>query len=336
MFESAQMVKEHITTHLTDLPFPCDRCDYSFETQEQLEEHELKHAEMEYEDQIEKEVLSEALQTDKRKDEDDDVTENEELEEGEMMVTEYTIPDISKPDIVVRLAGSSSKQSKASRIFNLNEQHSQGFILDQNEDLIQTQTVDVQSEKNRSDKNVDDGNDGTMEEYRFLKDEVLSDPEDNEMGQQRIGKSLIIYHHKKSDKSVLDDREEVPKEEIMEPIKPIVRQEGTKVYQRKIPLGRKASEPAQERQECQETSIRLSSLQNSTQRKVSVANATKTLNAQIAQKTVRRVQKFIITKDEMKNMAKQGKSKHHITYFQVLVCINELERVKRSDSQAKL
>ena len=50
------MVKEHITTHLQGLPFPCEKCDYSFETQEQLEEHELKHAQMEYEEEIEQEV----------------------------------------------------------------------------------------------------------------------------------------------------------------------------------------------------------------------------------------------------------------------------------------
>lgn len=50
------MVKDHITTHLQGLPFPCEKCDYSFDSEKQLIEHEVKHAEMEYEDQIEKEV----------------------------------------------------------------------------------------------------------------------------------------------------------------------------------------------------------------------------------------------------------------------------------------
>lgn len=50
------MVKDHITTHLQGLPFPCEKCDYSFDSENQLIEHEVKHAEMEYEDQIEKEV----------------------------------------------------------------------------------------------------------------------------------------------------------------------------------------------------------------------------------------------------------------------------------------
>lgn len=51
-FENADAVKEHISTHLSGLPFPCEKCSYSFETKEQLEEHELKHAEMEYEEQV--------------------------------------------------------------------------------------------------------------------------------------------------------------------------------------------------------------------------------------------------------------------------------------------
>lgn len=70
-FENATEVKDHITTHLAGLPFPCDKCDYSFETQEQLEAHEIKHAEMEYEDQIEREVNLESAGR-KASDEEDD------------------------------------------------------------------------------------------------------------------------------------------------------------------------------------------------------------------------------------------------------------------------
>lgn len=80
-FENAQKVKEHITTHLSGLPYPCDKCDYSFETQDQLEEHEVKHAEMEYEEQIEKELTEEEMQKRAEEeaaeylDDDDDIEE---------------------------------------------------------------------------------------------------------------------------------------------------------------------------------------------------------------------------------------------------------------------
>ncbi|XP_017781219.1 PREDICTED: zinc finger protein 568-like [Nicrophorus vespilloides] len=82
-FQNAQEVKDHITTHLAGLPFPCDKCDYSFESHDQLEEHELKHAEMEYEEQIEQEVSQEAR---------NDVIEfvEEEFEDDDE-ITEFTI-----------------------------------------------------------------------------------------------------------------------------------------------------------------------------------------------------------------------------------------------------
>lgn len=87
-FFNAKDVKEHITTHLAGLPYPCDKCDYSFETQDHLEEHELKHAEMEYEEQIEQEVTQEARNK-RLQDTDNDDTMDEDGDDDEMV--EYTI-----------------------------------------------------------------------------------------------------------------------------------------------------------------------------------------------------------------------------------------------------
>lgn len=42
-FDDAQTVKDHITTHLSGLPFLCFKCDYSFENENDLLEHEQKH-----------------------------------------------------------------------------------------------------------------------------------------------------------------------------------------------------------------------------------------------------------------------------------------------------
>lgn len=96
-FESAKMVKDHITTHLSGLPYPCDKCDYSFETQDQLEEHEVKHAEMEYEEQIEREVNQEAQM------EDEGGEEEEEEEDSGDDIAEFTITnDIDNPQIIRR------------------------------------------------------------------------------------------------------------------------------------------------------------------------------------------------------------------------------------------
>lgn len=94
-FENAKMVKEHITTHLSGLPYPCDRCDYSFDTQDQLEEHELKHAEMEYEEQIEKEVSLEVQHSATMSDENEEYVSEEENE-----VAEFTITNPENPEVV--------------------------------------------------------------------------------------------------------------------------------------------------------------------------------------------------------------------------------------------
>lgn len=94
-FENAQKVKEHITTHLSGLPYPCDKCDYSFETQDQLEEHEVKHAEMEYEEQIEKETTEEELMKAKGEMGEDDSDEED--------MAEFTITNaLETPEVVRR------------------------------------------------------------------------------------------------------------------------------------------------------------------------------------------------------------------------------------------
>ncbi|XP_018320821.1 zinc finger protein 502 [Agrilus planipennis] len=103
-FENAKMVKEHITTHLAGLPYPCDKCDYSFDTQDQLEEHELKHAEMEYEEQIEREVTEEAMQqqqqrTDHYSGMGDD---GDEAYSGEEDIAEFSITSADNPEIIRR------------------------------------------------------------------------------------------------------------------------------------------------------------------------------------------------------------------------------------------
>lgn len=94
-------MKEHITTHLSGLPYPCDKCDYSFETQEQMEEHEVKHAEMEYEEQIEKEVTEEEMQ--KRAEEEDEKHFMSDEDEDDDDVAEFTITnDMENPEVVRR------------------------------------------------------------------------------------------------------------------------------------------------------------------------------------------------------------------------------------------
>uniref|UniRef100_A0A6P7GTW4 Zinc finger protein 708-like n=1 Tax=Diabrotica virgifera virgifera TaxID=50390 RepID=A0A6P7GTW4_DIAVI len=98
-FETVDLVKEHITTHLASLPFPCDKCDYSFETEEQLEEHELRHAEMEYEEQIEKEVFSESIMqiTRPHSEEEDEAMEEDEGTEINAL-TRLMTPSLADPN----------------------------------------------------------------------------------------------------------------------------------------------------------------------------------------------------------------------------------------------
>lgn len=111
--------------------------------------------------------------------------------------------------------------------------------------------------------------------------------------------------------SLVEDLEETSPEEI-EPIKPIIRHEGTKVYQRKPPVGRKIPGTLPE-------PIRLSSLEEPPQlqdsnmlrlrdlspKTLSSIQTKKIVDMKMGNKVVK-VQKYIITKEEMKQMAKQG------------------------------
>lgn len=110
---------------------------------------------------------------------------------------------------------------------------------------------------------------------------------------------------------LIEEPQETPKEDI-EPIKPIVRQEGTKVYQRKAPVERKIPEilpeaikpVSEEPPQVQDTStVRVRDLSPTT---LSSLQTKKVVDMKMGNKIVK-VQKFIITKEEMKAMAKQGK-----------------------------
>ncbi|KAG5891868.1 hypothetical protein JTB14_015887 [Gonioctena quinquepunctata] len=259
-FDNAQMVKQHITTHLAGLPFPCEKCDYSFETADQLEIHELKHAEMEYEEQIEKEVFSEGLMGQTEDGQDVRMAAsgemNSEEEEGEEYEDEevYTIPIMSNPEV-----------------------------------------VPVRKHKQQQQQAQEDVEEEDIENYSgFLKNEICSEEEENE-------------GHTESDHNT---SEELLEEE---PIKPIIRQEGTKMYQRK---------PSDKKPQLPTLDVRQSSLREtpSASPEVRVETTYGNLSPQtisnfhnkqvspskkVGDKTVR-VQKFIVTKEEMKALAKQG------------------------------
>ncbi|CAH1171139.1 unnamed protein product [Phaedon cochleariae] len=282
VFETANMVKEHITTHLTGLPFPCEKCDYSFESADQLEEHELKHAEMEYEDQIEKEVISEAHRKGGQKnvgsaaddDEEDDeeldaVEEDEEQFEGEDEyenedVRQYTITDIDNSEII-----------PTSQLVQQQQQQQQRQNQVQQVEMKRQQQQHIQ-------KGVQEESNEEHFEMDYMKNEIHSEEE-------------MEMHEPENDNAEYADQ--VVQQQ---PLKPIVRQEGTKMYQ-----GR-----ATERRPHivnEEISVRQSSL-TIPETPIEIDAATtlqSTVNRKIGDKVVK-VQKFILTKDEMKAMAKQG------------------------------
>lgn len=175
-------MKEHITTHLTGLPFPCERCDYSFETNDQLEEHQLKHAEMEYEEQIEKEVLKEALQN-----VDTKCSPHNIMEEDASQMTEYTIDDFSNQELsaVPRKKSNIIKvgQTKAKTAVN---QAPNEFDQSTNQKPVhvedhQPQTHHTHDKTSLIDERVHAGN-----YVPFLKDEVDSDVEEMGIPQEAI------------------------------------------------------------------------------------------------------------------------------------------------------
>lgn len=141
-FESAQMVKDHITTHLSGLPYPCDKCDYSFETQDQLEEHEVKHAEMEYEEQIEREVSQEAQMEDEGGEEEDEEDSGDDI-------AEFTITnDIDNPQIIRRSKREPKIKNYAQFLKQeLGSDDEEGHNDDTSEDVVQSLSKSVSEEE---------------------------------------------------------------------------------------------------------------------------------------------------------------------------------------------
>lgn len=249
-FDNAKQVMNHITTHLSGLPYPCDKCDYSFDTQDQLEEHEIKHAEMEYEEQIEQEVSQEVNrdideENNEEEGEDEEEDENKEDEESDNEITEYTITSTENPEIIRR----SKRHSKI---------------------------------KNYA---------------QFLKEELGSDVED----------------------SIIPDNEDEPheitpdiKEDETQSIKPIIRCEGTKVYARKNPPEKpKVSElklPQAQTANPDDINQRITTLENLglTKQDVQALPNKQFVDMKIGDKTVR-VQKLMMTKAEIEQMAREGK-----------------------------
>lgn len=191
-FETAQLVKEHITTHLTGLPFPCEKCDYSFETSEQLEEHELKHAEMEYEEQIEKEVIKEALT---KVEVQNPLKKNKGTEVQNVTVTEYTIDDFTNDElsVVPRKKSKISKgNSNKTKCENSQLQESLGQLPEKTSECIEEthphQLNLVNANLELLDQGVHAGN-----YVPFLKDEVDSDVEEMGIPEEAIQQGEIFF-----------------------------------------------------------------------------------------------------------------------------------------------
>lgn len=243
-FETAQKVKEHITTHLSSLPYPCEKCDYSFETQSQLEEHEMKHAEMEYEEQIEKEVTAEELQKRAASEEGDcDDDDDQYLVDDD--IAEFTITsDLDNPEVVRR-------SKRESKIKNYAE---------------------------------------------FLKEELGSDVED-------------IQDDDDTSQDVTPTKAVVPDED---PIKPIVRTEGTKVYSRKSNTNKAKPIILNATLEQKETNLeQINEPQslanfNYTDEAIEALGNKQFVDMKIGGKLLR-VQKMVVSEAEIQAMAKEGR-----------------------------
>ncbi|CAH1964115.1 unnamed protein product [Acanthoscelides obtectus] len=296
-FETAAQVKEHITTHLAGLPFPCQRCDYSFETEEQLELHELKHAEMMYEDQIEREVITEAI-------------EKGEMTFGNVAADEETpvVENFPKKQLRVsnkkRRIGANSGSLEVLRTYG--DRRNTEMEEEGEESEVQEYTI-VNLDNPAPD--VDEADGSTEPANDFLKDEIDAEFEANEPVQKI-------------------EPEEIESENT-ERLKPIIRQEGTKVYTRKFapqkrPHNVKNFAQIQQQQQQQPMDTITIDDDNATANVIEDATPVEerlppSLNQLRSEPVyekkaklksmggkVVKVQKFIITKEEMKAMAKQG------------------------------
>ncbi|KAJ8977991.1 hypothetical protein NQ317_004536 [Molorchus minor] len=122
----------------------------------------------------------------------------------------------------------------------------------------------------------------------FLKDELSSDAEDTPAAAE----------------TPQEDQPQEPPEESIEPIKPIVRQEGTRVYQRKAPISRKLPTIVQNPKNVAPLE-HLTQLEQLTPETINTMPTKNAVDMKLGDKVVR-VKKFIVTKEEMKAMAKQG------------------------------
>lgn len=272
-FDSAHSVKEHISTHLSGLPFPCEKCSYSFESREQLEEHELKHAEMEYEEQIEKEVVEEARAQGQISGDMESADEDDEEFGGDHM--------------------------------GRNGEDDEEYIVDEDEEISFAASISSQSEGTlrRSSRPRK-----TKQFVDFLKSEAESDPENEEYQQQEPSNEERQMHQTAE---IETDISQDGEESI---IKPIFRKEGMKMYQRKNPIKRPRvvtnvsidkmkTAPLSQINQPQVTTIENLGL---TTKDLEQLPTEKYVDMKIGNKTVR-VQKLVLTREEMKAMAREGR-----------------------------
>ncbi|KAH1012826.1 hypothetical protein HUJ05_011912 [Dendroctonus ponderosae] len=129
-FDNVNLVRDHINSHLQGLPHQCQKCDYSFETEKQLVRHELKHAEMEYEEQIEKEVISEVNNVDKVETDDYFSADDDDVEEAQTHSTEkHTDADGLKQFFESEAANLEDEQDLTNTIAGFNDEESQDSVI---------------------------------------------------------------------------------------------------------------------------------------------------------------------------------------------------------------
>ncbi|CAG9772573.1 unnamed protein product [Ceutorhynchus assimilis] len=268
-FESAKMVKDHITTHLLELPYPCEKCDYSFDTHKQLVEHEVKHAEIEYEEQIEKEVSTE-FRT--RQDEPKIVDYDEQEDETEEGIQNYH---------------NDGKEVSHFHISNIDDQEADLEVMPKLTSTKKTPKRLATQQKKEVKQEVEDG----LNQFFSI---------DNDEGNE------------------VDPMEVAEQESEDNDIKPIYRMEGIKMYERKGPARRKLHE--MENMETIEHTIELEDIDEPPPideplsidavpmiptENLNSSSPKDPVNYKVGDKVVK-VQKFIISKDEMKEMAKMG------------------------------
>lgn len=301
-FESAQRVKDHITTHLQGLNFSCEKCEYSFDTQQQLTEHEVKHAEMEYEEQIEQEIIHNS-----------DAQNNKSLLCG-ICSTFFQNVKTLKEHIKTHFEKLPFPCDKCSYSFETEDQLMEHGAKHIEDDDVEDQGEDVThfSITDFSDPTqlIPSSKQETSEYSEFNMDDCeLSNQEEA----KEVEEINAFDNYPKSDLSTQDSREMLYMSDIAEQtdsssqgIKPIHRVEGTKMYKRKGPINRKIPEISTQLQEPPpqplEDNVNACTLSTDVLTNMSEEPP---VSMKVGDRTVK-VQKFIISKDEMKHMAKMG------------------------------